>query len=245
MIADKKFFYIDSNNRISGTHSDFAYELNMEGIKYKYASVLQANIPKSYYLIDEDHNSFFLIEDDLKVLITLPQGTYTRSSMKSVLEKLLNELSPNNLTYKIIIPKSNEAETGKYTFIRDDEEKNISYFQFFNSVYEALGFNPFSINEFVNKVLVSTNVIKMGIEDSVYIHSDLVQNGNDNILQEIYTSSSIDYGNIIFQNTEATLYAKIIASNSSNTFRFYFTDEADVPINFNGVNCLLTVLLFK
>lgn len=244
MITDRKIFYIDSSKRLSGNNSDFTYLIDTRGDNYQYVVVLQANIPKSYYLVESGYNTFYLQEGNVNILITVPPGNYTRSSMKSTLVLILNEKSINNFIYRIDIPKVNEPDDGKYTFNVENPMVAVKFI-FGDFLYEALGFNKNSTNVFINQKLKSTNVIKLQIEDSIYIHSDLCTNGNDNILQEIFTVNSPDFGNIVFRTPSVAAYSKKVLHNVSNTFRFYITDEKEQPIELNGINCIFTILLYN
>ena len=54
----ERIYYINSRNRISGTNSNFTYKIDINNIEPDRIAVLQANIPKSYYLIQDNANSF-------------------------------------------------------------------------------------------------------------------------------------------------------------------------------------------
>ena len=112
-------------------------------------------------------------------------------------------------------------------------------------LFEALGFDAFSSNNFIANQLVSTNVIKLQLEDSIFIHSNLVSNGTDNILQEIFSADAGDFSNIIFTTPDFEAYSKQITYNTSNVYNFYITDEEQRPINFNGLNVNFTIVLYK
>jgi hypothetical protein len=71
-----------------------------------------------------------------------------------------------------------------------------------STLFEQMGFNRNSVNYFANNTLMSTNVCTMNKESTLYLHSDLCQNMNDNVLHEIYATetesgSMITYYNII------------------------------------------------
>lgn len=244
MISERRIYYVDSSKRVTGTNSRFSYIIDMNGVEYEYAAVLQANIPKSYYLVEEGYNYFFITENDILIPITVPPGNYTRSSLKKTIVPLMIENSLNEVIYDMIIPASGQPDDGKYLYTSDKPEIKISIILTTN-LYEALGFNKDSVNTFVGGKLKSTNVIKLQIEDTIYIHSDLCTNGNDNILQEIFTVSSPDYGNIVFQTPSYKAYSKRIISTTSNIFHFYLTDENDQEIELNGLNCSFTIVLYK
>ena len=244
MISEKKLYYINSGKRITGTNSRFSYLIDMGGVKYEYAAVLQANIPKSYYLVEEGYNYFFMTEGGILIPITVPPGNYTRTSLKKTLVPLMIENSLNDIIYDILIPSSGQVDDGKYIYTSSKPEIETSLI-FTTYLYEALGFDKDSVNFFAEGKLKSRNVIKLQIEDTIYIHSDICSNGNDNVLQEIFTVSSPDYGNIVFQTPSYEAYSKKIISTSSNIFHFYLTDENDQEIELNGLNCNFTIVLYK
>lgn len=69
-MEDSVTFLIDSSKRISGSTSDFTYQLNIPKNKqYDYVCVLQAIIPKSYYLIQAGLNTFTLQENGVNTTI--------------------------------------------------------------------------------------------------------------------------------------------------------------------------------
>jgi len=111
-----------------------------------------------------------------------------------------------------------QTDQGKYIFTVTSEPSII----FTNNVFEAMGFNANSTNTFSGGSLTaSTNVIKLQAEDTIYIHSDLVTNGTDNILQEIFTNGDINYSSVNFQNTSVDAYAKLITTNQNNVYNFF------------------------
>ena len=116
LIKSKKLFYIDSHNRLSGTHSNFTYQLDYKNEDYDHCVVLQASIPKSYWLIQNNQNTFTLDEISNQVTISIPVGNYSRSSFAYQLQYQLNTNSPNHYTYQISIPNSSlTGGTGFYT----------------------------------------------------------------------------------------------------------------------------------
>lgn len=242
----KQIFYINSRNRISGTDSKFYYYLNIDlNEDFDRVVLLKASIPKSYYLISSNHNTFILDENGTQVDIILPEGNYNRISLKNVLQTCLNNASPNNWTYDITYDNAlKENDRGKYIFTVSG---NVSQpkFIFGDSLYEVLGFDKNSTNEFQNDQLISTNVINLTRENTIFIHSDICQNDtSDNVLQEIFTSDTADYGYIFFSNINVESYAKKFVPGS-NTFYFYLTDEDGNLIDLNGLNINLTIMVFK
>src|SRR3954463_4082263 len=60
IITSKRLFYCDSHNRVAGSHSNFSLQLEYKNENYDHCVILQATIPKSYYLIQSGKNYFTL-----------------------------------------------------------------------------------------------------------------------------------------------------------------------------------------
>lgn len=248
-IKESRIYYINSRNRISGTDSNFNFQIEFPlGNEFDHVALMSCIIPKSYYLIQEGQHTFTLSENTQTVEIVIPIGNYNRPSLASTVETLLNNASPNGLTYTVTFPISRtEGDTGKYTFT----VTNLGIYPvltFGTYVYENLGFernssNHFTLNAQTNQIeLVSTNVIKLQKEDAIYICSDIVNDSN-NILQEVYSSTNPDFTHISFYNNNVEAYAKKL--NKSGTYNFYITNEDQQPIELNGQNVVFTIILFK
>jgi hypothetical protein len=78
--------------------------------------MLQVIIPKTYYLIPPDSNTFTLNENSTEVTITIEPGNYTLKRFRASLETILNAMSPNRYAYSVGYPGVNEPDTGKLTF---------------------------------------------------------------------------------------------------------------------------------
>ena len=238
-----RIFYVNSRNRRTGTDGDFTYEIDLKSQDVTHAVILQAYIPKSYYLIADQKNTFELEEGKDSATVTIDPGSYSRSAFKSQLQTRLNEASPNGWAYAVSNPTTSEAETGKFTFTVTGNGGTQPAFNVGSHLWEQLGFNIDTTNEFTGDALTSTNVINLQSEQTLFIHSDLIQDG-DAVLQEIYSSNSLNFSGISFQNPAPDLYAKKISTTNSNSYRFYLTDENTNPINLNGLNIVFTLLVY-
>lgn len=247
--AHKKTFYIDSNLRNTGTQSDFSITLNLDpDDEFTHAVVLQCLIPKSYYLIQSGSNTIQLRELASTVTVTIPPGNYSRRSFQSVLVGLLNTASPNVWTYQITYPNvAVAADTGKYTFVVSGNSGQPSFIFGSSKICEQFGFNANTTGTFVGNQLTSVNVIKMQREDAIYIHSDMVQNKEGtNVLQVVFASSETPaYSNIVYRAVDIEANSKTMATQPSNSYRFYITDENDQAIDLNGLNVIMSIMLYK
>ncbi len=245
-IEDKRIYYVNSANRLSGEHSDFTYKFDIPpNSHFDHVVLLDLSIPKSYYLIQSDRNTFTLKEEgpasNKEVTITVPEGNYSSNTFGNYIIQEMNNKSPNQFQYSY---KHNSQ--GKYEF----EVKNNNNIQpsiiVTNALYEQLGFEPNTENKFVNNKLVSTNVTDFQRESTLFLKSDIVGTGNNtNVLQQVFTENVSDFKNIVFINNDIQAYAKRINPNLSNTYTFYLTNENDEKINTNGRNLVFTLMLFK
>jgi len=246
LITNKRLFYVDSHNRSSGTHSSFSYVIEYPTEEYDHAVVLQVSIPKSYYLIQSGKNTFTLDEIGSQATISIPIGNYSRSSFAFQLQYLLNTYSPHGWVYQISIPNNQQTgDTGLYTWSVSGNSGNQPSFIITNYVYEQLGLEPNTTYTFVGNTLTSVNVVKFQLEDSLFLHSDMANNGIDDVLQEMLGVQNTDYSNIIFTCPSVEAYAKPITSKNNNVYNFSLTDEDGVEIDLNGQNIVFTLMLFK
>jgi hypothetical protein len=247
LINDSQIYYINSNDRINGTASDFTVNLVIDPTReYNRVCVLQALIPQSYWLIESDYNTFTLIENETSVIVSITPGNYNRKSLSLVLSTILSSTSPNGWKYVVSYPNAgSEADTGFYTYTVSGNGSSQPSFQFESYCYEPLGFDANSTNIFVNNVLTSTNVIKLSPEDQLFIHSDICSNKNDDILQDIYAGGAATYSSILYQCIDVEAYSKSFVNAGCSSYRFYLTDENETILDLNGQNMVITLVLYK
>lgn len=243
---------VNSRNRISGTDDNFSYQLNIpEG--HNRVAVLEMSVPKSYYIVEEGFNTFELQEGGSpvdSVMITVPPGNYNRRSLQSVVSSLLNANSPNGWSYTISYPNENsQSDTGKYTFTvskspapSPDEQPS---FIFTNGLFEPLGFNRNSTNTFVDDELISTNVIKIVREDTLFLKSDLISFQKKSIIAWVFTSSNPTFSSVVYKNPDPLFISQPLANNKSNTYSFQLVNEDNFPIVLNGINMNIILLTFN
>jgi hypothetical protein len=245
-MKESKIFYINSRYRISGTHSDMNYRLDMHDIQPDHVIVLQANIPKSYYMVQEGLNTFILTEGGSSIEISIPVGNYNRTNFKTTIQTLLNTNSPNTWNYIITIPSSTVADTGKYTFMVSGNsgiQPSLTFNN--NNISELIGFETNTTYNMINDLLISANVIKMQKEDTLFIRTNIVNVHSNGVLQEINAINSADFDNIVYTNTNSDHYAKEINGHTNNIFNFKLTNENGDIIDLNGQNYTFTICAFK
>lgn len=248
LVKNPYYVYINSRDRISGTEENFTFNIAFPdgSANFDHVVCLNALIPKSYYLIQDGplENIFQLDENGATVTVTVPIGSYLLSAFKTVIGNLLTAASPNGLTYTLTYPASSGADTGKWTYTQNNGaiQSSIIVNQHF---FEPLGFVSGSTNLFSSTTLISTCVIKLQSEDRLLIHSNICNNGRDDILVSINSTTSINYSSIAWECPAPEFYSHLLSSQNNNTYSFSLTDENGELIQLNGLNMNLTLLLYK
>jgi hypothetical protein len=255
LIADSTVFIIDSSKRISGTDSDFLFKINLpKNSGYDRVVMLQAIIPKSYYLIDTPDNTFVLTEKGVNYTISITPGNYNVRSWITLIGALLTATSAtagNNYVYSITFPNSLTAvDTGKFTYSVTGNGVDQPSITISSECHEQFGFDSGVNNTFVASSLTSANVVKFQVEDVLFIHSDISSNNDqsdyNDVLQEIYASSTPMYSNIVYQNNGAIEpYSKRLQSSQNNVYRMTITDELNHVKSLNGLNCVFSICCFN
>jgi len=258
--------YIDSSTRTSGTPSNFTTTIDLPPNNFDRVCLLQASIPKSWYLFDSTNNTFILREVDqvapfgtYNLTITIPVGNYTRINLASIVSSLLNTASssisagPYTNTYTITYPSSSQTNTNKYTYtstsVSAPSLKTSSFIFSSNNCCIPFGFNNSSTNAFIQVLLIgtleSTNAINLSSKPRLYIKSDLCELSNKSVLQEIFSTNIQDNGIIVFIQSEIESNSKLFLSNSDNLFSIQLTDRFDNIVDLNGLDITLSIHFYK
>lgn len=240
-MQEQQIIYINSINKFTGeTNSNFRASIQIANHAYDHAVCLAASIPVSYYMIQDGYNTFKLTEASGDKIITVDEGNYSIANFSNKIKSVLNA----NSSY--IYNTSYSTITGKITITVSGNSIDQPVLTMLGSnLYKYFGFSIGSVNAFLNNTLTSTNVCQFVNEETLYIHSDLVQNNDDNVLQEVYASSNLPFSTVAYLASAPFAYGKRINTNKNNIYNFYLLNENDEPINLQGCNMSLTILLFK
>ena len=235
MIASKKIFHINSSNRLHGTSSDFDIKIDLpKNNEFNRVCVMDISIPKSYYMVSQGSNTFE-IENNV---ISVPPGNYSRKSFQTTLNLLLPEgytVSYNNTNL--------EPDIGKFLF-SGISETNLS-FPSTSRLYELMGFGRESINRFIEGQLISTNVCNLQQESTLFLHSNLGSNDDNDILLEVFSMANPAFSTISLQVSDIEAHSRVLTTRNNNNYRFSLQDENGYPIDLNGLNYVFTLLVYQ
>ena len=254
-IAKRKILYIDSGQQLTATNNVFQLSIDADLEEdYDMCSLISAQIPVSFYIVQTGSNVMYLLEGNQTITITIPEGNYSVYSFQSTVGPLLTSASLNGFTYTILFNNIfTQVDTGKFTFQCSSTAQTVG-FQFppNNAVGEVFGFFPGTINYFTVdgsiQTLGSKNVLSFIPESSIFIHANFCQgssqSGYTDVLSCIFSSNSAPYSTINYVNPQIYETAKK-TTNLCRVMVFSITDEFGNSINCNGGNVILQVLLYK
>jgi len=209
---------------------------------YDHACVLASSIPISYYMVQSGFNTFSLKEGLLSKIISIDIGNYSIISFSSVLKTALNANTLSSFVYDVKF----STVLGKISItVSNNNTVQPIITMIGTNLYKFFGFNIGSVNSFTSDSLTSANVCQFITEETLYIHSDLIENHIDNVLQEVYCGYYPPFSTVPFLNPCPIQYAKKITTTKNNIYNFWLLNENDEPINLNGGNLSLTILFFK
>jgi hypothetical protein len=243
MIKHRRLVYLNTANRASGVDaSNFQIQVPISSHEtFTHVCLVEASIPKSYYLIQAGFNTFTLMELGQPITITLVPGNYTATCFRTCVANAMTAGSTHGWTYTVTAPGATDPNTGKFTYTVANNTGQPSIVCTTN-VYEQLGFNANSTNTFVGNTLVSSNVVRFISEDALYIHSDIVTGEGDDVLQEVYTAGVPDNGLINYKCLDWQIMSKPTVAKKGNVFRFALTDENARVMNLNGLDWNMTLM---
>ena len=235
-----KIIYLDSEERISGTSSNFSYAIDIpDGAKYDTCCVLSMTIPRSYYLIRPGQNKVILVLAGEEHPFEIPPGNYNADNFSETLLAILNGIAGAaafTITFSTI--------TGKYTYAYSGLGTASFKLEDPSRLGHQLGFGEISENHFVGGTLQSKNVVNFVSTSTLFLHSDMVDDSTD-VLQEVYADNSVPFSNLVYNCRAPGMYAKKLRNNTSSLFNFSLCDEHDKEVDLNGHEILLTLILYR
>lgn len=254
-IDDKQIVFINSAARTSGISSSFEYAVNLrQGAIFDRVTLLSATIPKSYYNIRANNNSFTLIENGNLTKISIGVGNYNRTGLAAYLTNLLTTSSALGWKYSVTFPTIDAGpDNGKYLYTVTDNGGLQPSFQFDGktAVGEMMGFARNTTNTFVADSLGAAFVSNLQPITSLQIHSncvnDEIQTGQTtDILQSVAANvGKGPYANVEWICPEFESFSHRLSSPNSGSFTFRITDEDGTDLDLNGVDIQLQVMFWK
>lgn len=199
-------------------------------------SLVDAQIPMSYYTITSSKNTLDYVENSISYSYSLDTGNTDAITLKTDLNTNLNNIS---CIYS--------SKTNKYTF----SSSNTFSFNSSSTCFEFLGFSSGTHTAVLNGgsyELISDNVVNLAGTKSIYVASNLHNNSGldsrtgslSNVLTKIPVNTS---SNGILKYTNKSNYKIAISDKHINYIHIMLEDDDREVIDFNGINYSMTLQL--
>lgn len=237
-VKPKPFFVeVDSDDRISGTHSNFNIHVDMPiHNEFTECVVLSAAIPKSMYDIQEGQNFFDVKEGATITRITIPENNYSIETFQTELETQLDTcLWDYEVEYK--------EDRNKWFFTVTGNGGVQPEFMFGLYLHREMGFELNSIYTFLADSLESEGMVNFVAHPRIRLLCDFVRN-TDNKHSHLLESMNClvaDYEYLDYLCPAPEYFARPISLSPSGVFHFIVTDDDNNELNLNlqSVNFLL------
>jgi len=243
----------DKNVSLDTDGSSFIYNLdtpiiapdNQECLVSLYSCV----IPYSFYNIRENINDripYRFVANDNLSFVKIPKGNYTITTLATTIKSLLDGIT-GGVAYTIIYNRT----TMKYTYTTNSQTIYFDFSAFVDTAHIEMGFNinETTVDTGINN-LVSTNVPDInGNTHQIQVRTNLASKGCLDSITKSYSTIlgsipiDVNFGGVIFSNPGNNLHKILITSKNISTVNVRITDDRGRPINLNGLNFTIAVLL--
>jgi len=241
----------NSKDRVSGNVNSFTSSPTDVGVNtFDSVVLLAASIPKSWFNVPSNYNTFTLTEKAVNTTITLPPGNYNKITLSTKLATLLTAGSVtlgNNWVYTVTYPAPTEPDDFKYTFNVTGNGAFMPSFTFSTiSPERQLGFEQSTTYTFVASTLKSVNAINLAYVLRIFLKSNICDTAQDGVLAEFQNVGSYPSQSVIYyQETEIDVNTKVFNKNTSNSWNFSIVDSFDRLIDLNGIPFSFTLCFFQ
>lgn len=206
---------------------------NEENILYSQISVMNAQIPISYYIINEYNNTLNYSVNNINYTVSFALGNYNANSF---ITEFLSKMNGFNCSLNRI--------TGKLTFTYYKSFKFLSS----STCFKVLGFLPYNDYISVNNSLTGTSpcnffgMTRLRIASTellTYTMDSFIGNYSDT-LQTINVNSG-SFGILLYDNTQK--FKAILRNKVINYFDIKLYDDDNNLVDFNGVHWNITLQL--
>jgi hypothetical protein len=243
---ETKLFSVTSSSATTKNNSTFLSNVEFEangfihgaGIINLDVALIHAEIPVSFYVINEYNNQFrFKLDIASITTVSIAFGNYNSTSLITALNTALNDVN-----MVITISKL----TGKLTFTYNKDF--IIYNNFAFSLGTALGFNADTINNSLIYILTPPNMLNLlGAKKLNIISNELNTINHSSEVGSLSMLSSIavdqpSYGLIIYENKSGIKHN--LKVKDINKVDIQILDEYHNLINFNNIDWSLLLCFY-
>lgn len=243
---------IDSRTKTSGSIDNFDVILRNPIIlnrnRQYFMRVENVRLPTSFYNTNSNNNILKITEDPSgtadDVTVTIPEGNYNESELRTTIIALLNAATANSNTYNITV----DDVTGKFTFTTDITEFRIESITGGSTINRQIGFLD---NTYTSSSMSLTSVAHISLNSRRFLTLDtgLASNNlyNKDHLKNIALHIPITEARstVQFYNNHEGYKAKLENFHSIKHLRMRIVDADNNSVDFNGVDWSCEVVIYE
>ena len=216
-VVDKQLLFISSDERDSGTISDFTVSMPSHLLTcrphQRMRMVLNDVVmPYTWYNVQETNRDFQIVVDGVTHDVSLDLGSYHAIQLRN---QLTTKLNAHNVSVTF------SETSSKCTFTMANPTGTNALVFGSKGAHSLLGFSKNSTNTFAGSTLKSTSAVSMMFTDALYLHCDLLNTNVDKRagvksvfhLSTAFAKIAINtspFNNSIFQNVNDDYMLNII-----------------------------------
>ena len=251
-VVDKQLLFISSDERDSGTISDFTVSMPSHLLTcrphQRMRMVLNdVVLPYTWYNVQDSNRKFQIVVNGVTHDVSLDLGSYHALQLRNHLATKLN-------AHDVSVTFSETSS--KFTFTMANPVGTNALVFGENGAHSLLGFSKNSTNTFATSTLTSTGAVSMMFSDALYLHCDLLNTNVDKRagdkssfhLSTAFAKIAINtspFNNIIFQNVNDDYMLNIIDRRVSELHFWVTTVEHGIITLNDDFSFTLKVEVFE
>lgn len=226
----------------SNTPSNFIHRSNFP-LNFKGFHINKLVFPHSwYYINNQKNNNKVTITDSTSTdyLITIPNGSYNASDLAAVIQTQLNN-SPSTDSFTVTVSNT----TGKITLLNNTNNWGIKFSE--SNLYKVLGFPNQDVSgstSYTSSTIIKTSDFYINLNSRTLSESTNIKpSSSSSIIATIPVD--VTFGSYIIYEPPTKFNALTNSQKTESDFDFYFTDADNKVIDFNGIDCLIDIVLIE
>lgn len=230
-------------------------------------SLLQANIPHSYYLVDETNNSITIEENlnpgfpvlpaSLFFTFTIPVGNYTREQLIAAVQTALTAAVGGGGGYSVPFSVTLDPVTGK---VKWEISLVVIYFRLYvgsadmrrylgldntvptaSSIFTSVPSFPVQLGYRSTYISPNSMDVSLNKHDVLFLHCNLANNYGDDIVHPINVTATTSFGITKYTSIDVDATSVAFTNNNTNLVRISLKDKEKKPVNLRGIqwDCVL------
>ena len=179
-VIDKQLLFISSDERDSGTSSDFNISIPSHLMTCRQSQRMRLVLndvvmPYTFYNVQDTNRHFEIVENGVTTQVALDVGSYHAIQLRDHLKNRLDHFSTQSYTYTVVFSEVDSRFT-----ISIGTPVGVNQINFgVHSAHKLLGFEKGTTNAFTGHTLSSTKAISMMYTDALYLHCDMLNTNID------------------------------------------------------------------